>query len=278
MTAYIPQPVPVYEAQELQSFRRGNCQPYESRYVVNSDKIKMTNLMIRRPKSGAAATVYLVGMDDVDISTVTVTKTNFDLDPAAELEMLVLNAGDWRLPFSLASGLYYFRVETDATYYSECVYLEQTTEEYPQCAGDFAKITWTDGRCIVAGLTSDHTQEVFAYPDAEHTFFMYLRGNVASPEWELEEQGSNDAHGVFLSNFKRISKRWKFTGFPVNEATIDALQASSIFQTASIEFPSAQAFADIKDIKVAPQWEQGGCFTRFEYSFTSDYFIKRNCC
>lgn len=279
MTSYIPQPLPCYESMELQSFRRGNCAPYESRYLVASNAIKMTNIMIRRPVSGAAVTVTLVDLNDNDAGTVTVPSvTSVALDTESEFEMLVLGAGNWTLLLAPSGGVYYFRIESSSTYFSECFYLEQTTEDFPQCAGDFAKISWTDGRCIVAGKASDNTADVLAFPDASHTFFMFLRGNVAQPEWETEEQGGEDAHGLFVPDSRRLSKRWKFTGYPVNEATIDALQIAALFETITIEFPTATAFDVIRDVKVNPQWEQGGCFARYEFSFTTDYFIKNNCC
>ena len=279
MTSYVPQPIPCYEAQEMQSFRRGNCQPYEARYLTTANAIAMTNVMIRRPKSGAAVDVYIVDINDNDLGLVTVpSKTNHDLDTEGEYEMLTLNAGNWTLLFSPSGGLYYFRIETDSTYFSEAVYLEPGADGWPTCSDDFAKLTWTDGRCIVSAKTSDNTHDVLTYPDLSHTFFMYLRGNVAQPEWEIEEQGGNDANGVFIADSRRLAKRWKFTGHPINEAAVDALQASALFETVTIEFQTAQAFTGVRDIKVNPQWEQGGCFARYEYSFTSDYLLKRNCC
>lgn len=279
MTSYIPQPIPCYKAQEMQSFRRGNCQPYECRYLVSGNNIIMTNIMIRRPKSGAAVDVYLVDLNDNDAGLVTIPSiTNHDLDTESEFEMLTLNAGNWGLVFSPSGGQYYFRIETDSTYFSEAFTLDLGSDGFPICSDDFAKISWTDGRCIVAGKTSDNTHDVLAYPDLSHTFFMYLRGNVAQPEWEVEEQGGDDANGVFVADSRRLAKRWKFTGFPVNESTIDALQASALFESVTIEFPTATAFTGVSDIKVNPQWEQGGCFARYEYSFTSDYLLKRNCC
>ena len=278
---YTPQPIPVYTAKEMQQFRKGNCQPYENRILVNGNTWKMPNVMLKRETDGVAVTATLVTLEDADAITFTIpSQTDWPLDdPLGDYEMRVLNAGNWTTGTSQSEQNYYIRFEAGAnTWYSESIYVEQTSATFPQCSDGWVKLTWTDGRCIVSGYSTDGTTPVLAYPDNAHSFFIYLRASLSRPDWDYEEEGDKDAFGVFNADHKRQAKRWKLEGYPVNEAVIDALVSSTLFESVSIAFPSMPGFADIKDIKVLPKWEVGGCFATFEYSFTTDFLLKQGCC
>lgn len=266
---------------EMQGFRKGNCMPYQNIVLVNGSTMKMPNVMFKRLTSGAAATVTLVDLNDVDLYTVTTpAQSNFTLDdPVDAYEMRLIPAGNWTLPASPMGGFYYFRIESGVeTHYTEAFYLEQTSELFPQCSDGWVKLTWTDGRCIKTGTSTDGVTPVMAYPDASHSFFLFLRADLSQPEWETEEQGATDGAGVFVATSQRVAKRWKLEGHPVSEAVIDALQSSALFETVTIEFQTGEAFTGITEIKITPEWEQGGCFAKFEYTFTESYLLKQGCC
>jgi len=278
---YVPQSIPSYTAMEMQGFRKGNCKPYENRVLVNANSYAMPMVMFKRLTSGAVCTVTLVTILDVDLYTMTTTtRADFDLDdPISAYEMSVFPAGAWSSLGSPAPGNYYLRIEDGTeTHYTEAFYIEQTSEAFPQCSDGWVKLTWTDGRCIVADTSTDGVTPVLAYPDAEQSFFLFLRASLSNPEWETDEVGDADASGVFVANQKRASKRWRLEGYPVSEAVIDALQSSALFETVTIEFPTLPAFTGVRDIKVVPKWEVGGCYATFEYSFSTDYLLKQGCC
>lgn len=267
---------------EMQGFRKGNCAPYENRVLVNSATMKFTNVMLKRLTAGGTATVTVVTLKDVDVTTVTpASQTNYSLDDGVDAyEMLVLGAGNWTALLSVASGLYYLRIESGANeWYTDAIYFEQAgTAEFPQCSEGWVKLSWTDGRCIAADTSTDGVTPVLAYPDASQTFFLYLRADLSQPVWEYEETGDEDASQVFVPESKKAVKRWKLEGHPVSESVIDALQASALFATVNIEFPSLPAFVGVRDIRVESNWENGGCFGLFQYNFTTDYLLKQGCC
>lgn len=279
---YVPQPIGVYSAMELQGFRKGNCAPYENRVLCNGDLCKFTNVMVKRLTVGGTATVTIVTLDDEDVFDIVPPSQNiYSLDaPVDAYEMLVLNAGNWESAGSINPGNYYLRIDDGSnTYYTDAIYFEQSgTAEFPQCSDGWVKMTWMDGRCISADTSTDGVTPVMAYPDLSHSFFIFLEANLSQPEWATEEQGSTDAAGVFIPTSRRLAKRWKLEGYPVSESVIDALQSSALFEDITIEFPSMPAFSAIRDIKIAPTWEQGGCFARYEYTFTTDYLLKQGCC
>lgn len=279
---YVPQPIACYGAMELQGFRKGECGAYQNRVLVNSATMKFTNVMLKRLTDGSTATVTVVDLDDNDITTVTpASQTNYSLDAGVDdYEMLVLNAGNWTALLSINPGDYYLRIEAGVnTWYTDSIYFEQVgTNPFPLCSDGFVKVSWTDGRCIVAGVSTDGVTPVLAYPDHEHTFFLFLQANLSNPEWLYGEEGETDAYGVFTPKSRRTSKRWKLEGYPVSESVIDALTSASLFSNVTIEFPSLPAFTGITEIKVTPSWQNGGCYALFEFSFTTDYLLKQGCC
>lgn len=282
MSYYVPQPIAVYSVPELQGFRKGNCAVYENRVLCNGNVLKMTNVMVKRLTDGTTAVVTIVDLEDNDLYTVTVpAQTNFTLDAGVDdYEMLVLGAGNWTIGPSIAPGNYYYRIEAGVnTWYTDAVYFDQVgTAAFPDCSDGWIKLTWSDGRCIVSGTSTDNVTPILAYPDDTHTFFMFLRADLSQPEWEREDDGDEDGFGVFVAHSRRAAKTWKMEGYPVSESVLDALYSSSLFENITIEFPTNPAFQGIQNIEVESNWEQGGCFAIFQYKFTTEYLLKRGCC
>jgi len=282
MTYYTPQPIACYKAMEMQGFRKGLCPVYENRVLVNGDDYFFTNIMLKRLTDGTTATVTMVTLEDVDVATVVpVTQTNYTLDDGVDAyEMLVLNAGTWTSLISIADGNYYLRIVAGAnTWYTDAIYFEQASgAAFPQCEDGWVKLTWTDGRCISAGTSTDGITPIMAYPDVSHTFFIFLRANLSQPEWEYEEEANEDASKVRQYESRKLAKRWKLEGFPVSESVLDAIQSSALFETVTIAFPTVSAFTDIQEVEVESNWELSGCLAIFQYTFTTEYLLKQGCC
>ena len=280
---YVPQSIACYTLPEMQNFRKGNCGGvYQNIVSANGATLKMPNVMLKRLSDGTTATITVVDLYDNDITTVTpASQTSYYLDDAVnDYEMLVLGAGNWTTLLSLNPNDYYLRIEAGVNaWYTDAVYIEQNGgASFPECSNAFVKLSWTDGRCIAAGTSTDGVTPVLAYPDLSQTFFIFLQANLSQPEWVYSETGQNDAAGVFIPTAQRMAKRWKLEGFPVSESVIDALNASALFADVTIEFPTLPAFTGIQEIKVTPTWQNGGCLATYEYTFTTDYLLKQGCC
>jgi len=283
MNYYTPQPIGVYSVMAMQSFRRGNCGNfYENRYIADADEYAFPPILVKRLTVGGTATITLVTLEDVDIATFTPpSQTNYTLDDGVDAyEMLVLAGGTWTSLVSAADGDYYFRIESGAgTWYTDAFHIEQATgADFPQCSDGWVKLSWTGSDCITAGLSTDNTTPVLAYPDVALDFFVYLRANLSQPEWEYEEEGEDDASKIFIPDSRKMAKRWKLEGYPVSEAVVDAIHSSALFDTITIEFPDSPEISGLKEVKIEMNWENGGCFATFQYTFTSDYLLKQGCC
>lgn len=279
---YTFQPIAVYTAQEMQGFRKGNCSPYENRVLANGSGYKFTNIMLKRLTTGGTATVKLFTLDDVEAATLTPPgQTNYTLDDGVDAyEMLVLHAGNWTALVSLNDGFYYLEIQSGSnTWYTDAIYIEQNGgEAFPQCGGDWVKVTWTDGRCIQADVSTDGVTPVMAYPDASHTFFTFLLANLSQPDWAYEQEGEEDAAKVFVPSKRSLAKKWALEGFPVSESMVDALRASALFETVAIDFPNSSGFTNLREVEIESTSLQGGCFFQYKYIFTTEFLLKQGCC
>ena len=279
---YTFQPIAVYTAQEMQGFRKGNCSPYENRVLANGSGYKFTNIMLKRLTTGGTATVKLYTLDDVEAATLTPPgQTNYTLDDGVDAyEMLVLHAGNWTALVSLNDGFYYLEIQSGSnTWYSDAIYIEQNGgEAFPLCGGDWVKVTWTDGRCIQADVSTDGVTPVMAYPDASHTFFTFLPANLSQPDWAYEQEGEEDAAKVFVPSKRSLAKKWALEGFPVSESMVDALRASALFETVAIDFPNSSGFTNLREVEIESTSLQGGCFFQYKYIFTTEFLLKQGCC
>jgi len=282
---YTPQPIAVHLQQNRQNFRRGNCQPYENVVLYDAPAFMMPSLYIKRlTDGGTSATVTVYDLNDNVLTTLTPTsQTNYSLDDEGEYEMLVLGAGNWAGAISLMSGQKCYLAIDDGSFFyytDEFSILTEVDSFPPDCDTNWAKISWTmNGTCVVSDTTTANPAEpVSAYPKVDLTNFVFWESNFSRPEWEFDEAGENDAHGVFRPDTQRLVKRWTLEGAPVSEGVADALTVSALAKSVSIIFKNGTVFTGIRDIKTDISWEQGGCNAIVKYNFSTDYFVKQGCC
>lgn len=282
---YTPQPIAVHLQQNRQNFRRGNCKPYENVVLYDAPAFMMPNIYIKRlTDGGTSATVTVYDLDDNVLTTLTPTsQTNYPLDDEGEYEMLVLGAGNWAGAISLMSGQKCYLAIDDGSFFyytDEFSILTEVDSFPPDCDTNWAKISWVmNGSCVVSDTTAANPAEpVSAYPKTDLTNFVFWESNFSRPEWELDEAGEDDAHGVFRPDTQRLVKRWTLEGAPVSEGVADALMVSLLAKSVSITFRDGTVFNSIRDIKPDVSWEQGGCNAIVRYNFSTDYFVKQGCC
>lgn len=282
---YTPQPIAVHLQQNRQNFRRGNCQPYENVVLYDAPAFMMPSLYIKRlTDGGTSATVTVYDLNDNVLTTLTPTsQTNYSLDDEGEYEMLVLGAGNWAGAISLMSGQKCYLAIDDGSFFyytDEFSILTEVDSFPPDCDTNWAKISWVmNGTCVVSDTTTANPAEpVSAYPKVDLTNFVFWESNFSRPEWEFDEAGENDAHGVFRPDTQRLVKRWTLEGAPVSEGVADALTVSALAKSVSIIFKDGTVFTGIRDIKTDISWEQGGCNAIVKYNFSTDYFVKQGCC
>ena len=282
---YTPQPIAVHLQQNRQNFRRGNCKPYENVVLYDAPNFIMPNIYIKRlTDGGTSATVTVYDLNDTILTTVTpISQDNYPLDDEGEYEMLVLSGGDWVGAISLMSGQKcYFEIDDGSYFYytDEFTILYDVDSFPPDCDTNWVKVFWEmNGSCVVSGTTTtDPAIPVSAYPKVDLPNFVFWESNLSRPEWEFDEAGENDAHGVFVPDTQRLVKRWTLEGAPVSESVADALTVSALAGSVSIIFKDGTVFTGIRDIKTDISWEQGGCNAIVKYNFSTDYFVKQGCC
>jgi hypothetical protein len=282
---YTPQPLAIHSLMERQNFRRGACTAYENVILYDAPNFKMPNVVIKREVSGVAPVVYLVDLEDNDITTLTPTSAvNWPLDTEEEFEALLLGTGSWAGAVSVQiETKYYLRIECGAeVYYSDEFLLDDDIDGFPpDCGENWAKFTWTlDGTCIVSGRTTANPGEaVHAYPQTPFAFFTYWKANISRPEWDQEDfVAEPDAHGIEVRDGVRLIKRWTLEGVPVSESIADALTTSTLSDLVWIQFRDGDVLSGIKDIKTDISWENGGCDAVATVTFSTDYFVKQGCC
>ncbi len=282
---YTPQPIAIHLQRNRQNFRRGSCQPYQNAVVYDAPNFKMPNLFIKRLTDGStSATVEVYDLDDNLLTTLTPTsQTNYALDNEGEYEMLVLGAGSWPGAISLMNTQKCYLLIDDGSYSyytDEFVLLYDEDGFPPDCDTNWVKVSWTvNGSCIASGVTSTNAAEpVHPYPQIDLNCFIYWEGNLSRPEWEFEEAGDTDAHGVFVPDTRRLAKRWVLEGAPISEGVADALTVSALSDSVTIACRDGTVFDGVRDIKTDISWEQGGCNAIVRYNFSTDYFVKQGCC
>lgn len=281
---YTPQAMAVYSNTQRQNFRRGNCGPYANPILYTAPNFAMPNIQIKRLASASGVTVTLVDLDDNDITTLTPTSVvDWPLDALGEYEMVLLGTGNWAGAVSVQTErFYYLRIESGSfTYYTDEFYLDDNVDGFPpDCGENWVKVAWvTDGTCIVSGKTGANSAEpVHAYAKTPVYQSFFWKANVSRPEWEFDEEGEPDAHGVFVPETRRLVKRWTLEGVPISETLADALTTASLSDATGIQFTDGEGFTPIRDARTDISWENGGCLATVKFTFTTDYLVKQGCC
>ena len=282
---YTPQPIAVHTNLNRQNFRRGDCAAYDNPLLRVAPNFLFPNIMVKRLTSGEAPTVKLYRLTDAFISTLTpASVTNYALDTEGEYEMMVLGAGNWTgiVPSDIIGTQCYLLIETTSQdyYTDEFLVMDGASGFPPDCGENWAKISWVlNGTCIVSGKTAtNEAVPISGYPLTDLTNFVYWKANTSRPEWEFEEKGEPDAHGVNVPETRRLVKRWSAEGVPVSESVSDALTVAALSDTVTIDFPDGTVYDGVKDIQTDISWEQGGCSAIVKFNFSTDYFVKQGCC
>lgn len=279
-----PQPIAVHSGTAFQNFRKGECGPYRNPILYTAPNAAMTAIMIRRTVNVGTATVTLVNLDDVDVTTFTPTSvTSYELDSEGENYALVLGAGNWAGAASVQTDkFYYFRIESGTEeYFTDEFYFMPGVDGFPEaCEGEiWAKYTYSiNGANIYSGKTVvNPAVPVLAFPDAVLTFFLFLDAVVYQPSWEQEEIGEPDFHGQVVQDRLTLSKRWRLGGKPVSEAIYDALNVSALSALAFVGFNDGTSLSPMRKISVEADWNETGCTANVGLLFETSYFVKQGC-
>lgn len=282
---YTPQPIAVHTLQDRQNFRKGDCASYANPVLRVAPNFIFPNIYIKRLTSGETPTVKLYRLTDDFISTLTPAgATDYALDAEGEFEMLVLEAGNWTgiVPSDIIGTECYLKIETASQdyYTDEFLIMDGTTGFPPDCGEQWAKLSWVlNGTCIVSGKTSTNEAEpVHAYPDEDQWSYVYLNANLSRPEWEYDEKGDEDAHGMTVVDTRKLVKRWTLEGRPVSESVYDAITTAAISDRVLLEFEDGTVFDYLRDVRTEANWESGGCLASVSMKFTTDYLVKQGCC
>lgn len=282
---YTPQPIAVHTAPKMQNFRRGECGVYANIVLYDAPDFIMPNICIKRAVSGAVPTVVVCDLNDTEITELTpVSATSYPLDDEGEFEMLVLEGGNWPGLVSLMSGQYYYmRIDAGVfSYYTDELIIQYQDGTFPEACGEtLVKLSWSvNGDCIVSGVTAANpASPVYTYPMGETLdFYLFWRANLSRPEWDYEEQGEEDAHGVVQKSSQRLEKRWTLEGMPVSERIADAITSCTLGENVTIEMSDGTVFSGITNIKTEIGWNNGGCNATVQMKFTTDYLLKQGCC
>ena len=278
---YVPQSIAVHSLPDRQNFRRGDCAAYNNPVLRVAPNFIFPHIMIKRAVSGEAATVKLYRLTDAFISTLTpAAEDNYPLDAEGEFEMLVLEGGNWTglVPSDIIGTQCYLKIETASQdyYTDEFLVMDGTTGFPPDCDITWAKVSvLINGTCIVSGKTSANPAEpIHGYPESDFWHYVYINANLSRPEWEYDEKGEEDAHGILELDTRKLVKRWVLEGLPVTESIYDLLTLGAISDRVLIEFEDGTVFDYCRDVS----WEQGGCLASVQMKFSTDYLVKQGCC
>lgn len=282
---YTPQEIAVHSVRDRQNFRRGQCAAYDNPVLRLAPNFIFPTIMVKRLTTGASPTVSLYRLTDVFIATITPASVdNWPLDSIGEYEMMVLNGGNWTgfVPSDIIGTQCYLQIEAGGfTYYTDEFLVMASDGGFPSdCGETWAKLTFVlDGTCMVSGKCTDNQAEpVHPYPQTPISHVIYWNANLSRPDWEQEDSGEEDAHGVLVVDNKRLVKRWALEGSPVSESVADAITVAAMADLVALEFADGTVLTGITDVKTETSWEAGGCLASVKMRFTTDYIVKQGCC
>lgn len=282
---YVPQSIAVHTNRERQNFRRGECGAYGNPVLRDAPNFDMPNFFVKRLTSGEAPTVKLYRLTDDFISTLTpASVVDYPLDSTGEYEMMVIEGGNWTglVPSDIIGTYCYLIFETASqNYYTDEFLVMANDDGFPtDCGANWVKLSWKlNGSCIVSGKTSTNQAEpVHGYPETDYWHRVYWAANLSRPEWEYDEKGEEDAHGVLDIDTRKLVKRWTLEGEPLTESLYDAITTAALADEITIEYSDGTVFENVRDIRTEVAWEGGGCRASVSMKFSTDYFVKQGCC
>ena len=282
MMKYTCQPVPFYESTVEQLFRKtymdGKVYEHPVVAIFTDTAIILPRLDIVREVSGATATQFQIISCDTDAVVLSLSASAFsvrDLSTAtitAEYESLSHIGG-----VSITTGVealedggnYYFKVRSDGIdYYSERFqfrYVPSAESGFLAICVDVVKLSWSNS-CVI--LNEYH---------ATGEFFMYLFADPGAPSYELQEEGDEDAFGVFSPHFQRVEKRAKIELYG-GEALADALSVLPLFDNVKITFSDGTEWSVSVSETVQADFDEDNIYAKITITFVRLAVVKSGCC
>lgn len=160
---------------------------------------------------------------------------------------------------SLANGQYYLTmVVSSVTYYSEIFTVVNDIEPY-------LTIKWWD----LADFTMDAGTIVYTAPAFKNV--LYLRADLAKPEYPFEEEGE-ERDGYFFPSKQISEKRYRFT-FLASEYLLDVMRLIRMADYAEIEYRGQRYSLDT--FLLTPDWEEYGDIASVEVMFDTATVAKK---
>lgn len=279
---YTCQPVPFYKSTVEQLFRKtymsGKAYEHPVVAIFTDTAIILPRMDIVREVSGATATQFQIISCDTDTVVLSLSSSAFvvrDLSTAtitAEYEALSHIGG-----VSITTGVealtdggnYYFKVRSDGIdYYSERFqfrYVPSAESGFLAICEDVVKLSWSN-TCVV--LNEYHTTG---------EFFIYLFADPGAPSYELQEEGDEDAFGVFNPHFQRVEKRAKIEVYG-GEALADALSVLPLFDSVTITFSDGTEWSVVFRDTVQADFDDDNIFAKITITFVRLAVVKAGCC
>ena len=160
---------------------------------------------------------------------------------------------------SMANGRYYFQATINSiTYYSEIFTVVNDIQPY-------LKIRWWD----LADFVMDAGTIVYTEPTFKNV--LYLKADIAKPEYVFEEEGEN-RDGYFFPIKQLSEKRYRFA-FLASEYLLDVMRFIRMADYAEITY-HGQVYS-LDTFLITPTWEDNGDVASVEAVFDTATVAKK---
>lgn len=167
-------------------------------------------------------------------------------------------AGNMPLLASLDNGRYYLMLVWGYAIYSEIFTVVNDIQPY-------LKITWWDEQ----DFTMDAGTIVYTNPAFKNV--LYLKADLAKPEYPFEEEGEN-RDGYFFPTKQISEKRYRFSFF-ASEYLLDVMRFIRMADHAQIEY-HGQTY-NLDTFLITPEWEPNGDVAAVQAEFDTATVAKK---
>ena len=167
-------------------------------------------------------------------------------------------SGNMPLLASLQNGRYYLMMVWGYAIYSEIFTVVNDIQPY-------LKITWWDEQ----DFTMDAGTIVYTNPSFKN--ILYLKADLAKPEYPFEEEGEN-RDGYFFPTKQISEKRYRFA-FLASEYLLDVMRFIRMADHAQIEY-HGQTY-NLDTFLITPEWESNGDVASVQAEFDTATVAKK---
>ena len=167
-------------------------------------------------------------------------------------------AGTMPIFASLSNGRYYVVLTWTNSFYSEIFTVVNDIQPY-------LKITWWDEQ----DFTMDAGTIVYTNPSFRNV--LYLKADLAKPEYPFEEEGEN-RDGYFFPTKQISEKRYRFAFF-ASEYLLDVMRFIRMADHAQIEY-HGQTY-NLDTFLITPEWEPNGDVAAVQAEFDTATVAKK---